>query len=157
MKRTVFALLLALGCLLCACTGSNGETIQVYRVLTLQNRMSGELLRAEPIEIPAAADPIQAAIEAFNAPAKDANLENPLPGYAKLLKGTLEDGTLTLNAEPGYRVLTGIELAQANACVVLTFTGLPGVERVTIRCGDQVMCNAMTPDSLVLTDTSTGD
>lgn len=157
MKRMIAVLLAALLGLLCACAGEDGETIQIYRVLTLQSQENGELVRAETVALPDNADIIQATIEAFNAPAREADLKNPLPEYANLLHGTLEGGTLTLEAEPGYRLLTGIELAQANACVVLTFTELPDVDRVTIRCGDQVMCNAMSPDNLVLTDISTSD
>lgn len=155
MRRKLLPLLLALACLLCACAQEQSETVQVYRVLTA--RTNGELVRAETVKIPAAADPVQATIDAFNAPAQDSELKNPLPEYAALKSGILENGTLTLEAEPGYRVLTGMELTQANACVVLTFAALPGVECVTIRSGDRVLCNAMTPNGLVLTDTSTGD
>lgn len=157
MKRKLLPLLLALACLLCACAQEPSETIQIYRVRILQSHTNGEIVRAESVKISANADPIQATIDAFNAPAQDSELENPLPEYAALKSGILENGTLTLEAEPGYRVLTGMELTQANACVVLTFAALPGVERVTIRSGDRVLCNAMTPDGLVLTDTSTGD
>lgn len=155
MRRKLLPLLLALACLLSACAQEPSETVQIYRVLT--ERANGELVRAETVKISARADPVQATIDAFNAPAQDSGLENPLPEYAALKSGTLENGTLTLEAEPGYRVLTGMELTQANACVVLTFAALPDVERVTIRSGDRVLCNAMTPDSLALTDTSTGD
>lgn len=157
MKRSLLPLLFALACLLSACAHPQGETIEIYRVLTPQNRTDGALVRAETVQLPAGADRIQAAIDAFNAPAQDSRLENPLPEYAALKSGILENGTLTLEAEPGYRVLTGMELTQANACVVLTFAALPDVERVTIRSGDRVLCNAMTPESLALTDTSTGD
>lgn len=157
MKRRLLPLLLVLACLLCACAQGTSETIQIYRVLTVQNRTNGELVRAESVKIRADADPIQATIDAFNAPVQDSALENPVPEYAALKSGTLENGTLTLEALSGYRVLTGMELAQANACVVLTFSALPDVARVTIRSGDRVLCSAMTPDSLVLTDMSTGD
>lgn len=157
MKRILLLLLLVLTCLLGACAQEPAETVEIYRVLTLQNRAHGELVRAETLRLPAGADRIQATIDAFNAPAQDSGLENPLPEYAALISGILENGTLTLEAEPGYRVLTGMELTQANACVVLTFSALPDVERVTVRSGDRVLCNAMTPESLVLTDTSTGE
>ena len=157
MKR-MLPLLLALAFLLyAACAQTPGETVEIYRVRTEQSRTNGELVRAETMEIPADADLIQAVIDAFNAPARAQDLENPLSSSAALISGMFEDGTLTLEAKPGYCVLTGMELAQANACVVLTFSALPGVARVTVRSGDRVLCSAMTPDSLVLTDTSTGD
>lgn len=155
MKRRLLPLLLALVCMLCACAREPCETVRIYRVVT--GRADGELVRAEAVKIPAEADRVQAVIDVFNAPAQDSGLENPLPEYAALKRGTLENGTLTLETEPGYRVLAGMELTQANACVVLTFAALPGVECVTIRSGDRVLCSAMTPDNLVLTDTDAGD
>lgn len=154
MKRTALAALLALACLLCACGKQPGGTLEVYRVLRSDRQTSGELLRAETVPAPIRIDSVSAAVAAFNDAPQGEALENPLPEDAHIIGSMLERGTLTLEADRGYRSLSGMALTRANACIVLTFTALDGVDRVTLICSGSTVFSKLTPDDLVLTDTS---
>lgn len=151
-RLCALALLLAAALALGACGDSGGATAEVYRVRALESQTGGSLLATETVALAVGVDTIPAYIDAFNAAPQTAGLENPVPESAALTGGSLADGTLTLEAKGGYRTLSGIALTRANACVVLTFSAIPGVERVTIRSGDRVVCENLTAADLVLAD-----
>ncbi len=89
-------------------------------------------LASEKRDLPAG-DTLRWAVLELLSPPLTSGLKTAIPADVTLLSALLqEDGTAEVDFSAAYHALSGIGLTLADACVTLTLTQLPGVDRVRI-------------------------
>lgn len=157
MKKSACSLLvfmLAFLLLISACGAQTGGTqISIYRTLSPYYLTKGDLVDIEKVPLNPGIDIINSAISAFNSAPDDLRLRNPLPDGARIFGYSLTSGVLRLETK-GCEDLEGIELTVLHCCAVLTFCAIDGIDAVSIWSGETELCPPLSPEDMILTDTS---
>lgn len=130
----VFALLLALLCLLGGCMppASQETTYEVYFRAKGTDAVPEAALVSERCSLTEGEDPVQGLLDRLLAGPESEDLEPALPASVTLRQWTLHDGLLTVDFSGRYGSLSGIALTLADYSVVLTLTQLDTVNSVRI-------------------------
>ena len=132
--------LLALG----ACSAAGAE-VTVWRAVPSYYLESGAAIESETVRADAGLSEIDAAVAAFNS-------ERPLPDGVDITGWELDGTELKLSVSAEYASVTGYRRSIADACMVLTFCAIEGVERVSIYSEGTMLTAAMSAADIVLTD-----
>ena len=141
MKQRFLFSLCTLACLLfvltgCQSTNTNGKNtgVSIYYV-TGEQKLAGEpLLLARHLPLPSEEnDPLQFALyELFHTPADAPHLQSAFPAGVTLHDYEINEGVVTVHLSENYAQMTGIDLALADACAVMTLCALPDINGVRL-------------------------
>lgn len=156
MKKAL-PLLLILALLLCGCGGGTSSpssgSISVYRLVSGEYRDELGLTYAETASVPSDSDAVAAAVAAFRSAPEDDRLLSPIPQGVEILSATAENGVVNVLVSRGEEEPERIAESELCACLALTLCQLPGIDGVTVACGDDLLCVDLSPDDIVLNNT----
>ena len=141
MKKSFTLLLVVALCLgqLCGCAQREGRVaVNIYR-LGPQEQGGARPILSERVEIEDAplAEEIVAVTARLLRPDGASRLESPFPAGVTILSHELDGDLLTLDFSAGYADLPIEKQLLADACTVLTFTAITGVQAVRLQVDGQ--------------------
>ena len=152
MKKRFACLALASALLALGACSAAGAEVTVWRAVPSYYLESGAAIESETVRADAGPSEIDAAVAAFNSDTNDAELERPLPDGVDITGWELDGTELKLSVSAEYASVTGYRRSIADACMVLTFCAIEGVERVSIYSEGTMLTAAMSAADIVLTD-----
>ncbi len=141
MKQHVLALALAAALLLCACgapSAQSGALYSVYYRTELSQSGGADAVCAvgTRAEGESAERIASALLRRMLAGTQDGGV-SPLPEGTQVLDVAIDDGVAVVNLSAEYTRLSGMDLTLADACIALTLSQLPEVERVSVLAQGQ--------------------
>lgn len=138
MKRRVCVFLLSLSVLLCGCgtTGSQQQTAaRLYYVLLAEDQPGPAIDGEEVYVSDLTVDALMAAL--LSGPADGSTYRQTFPNGTALQSWELADGRLALDLSESFGRLSGVDLIEAEYCIVMTVAQLDGIDDVVITVNGQ--------------------
>lgn len=151
-KRLICTLVCALLLCLTACSLS-GARVLVWRAVSDYYLGTGTAVESEYVSVDTSQSIIDATVAAFNSTTDDKELERALPDGVGITDWELDGTDLKLYVSAGYASVTGSRRSIGDACMVLTFCAIDGVETVSVYSGEAMLTSAMDENDIILTDT----
>lgn len=143
MKRGIGVLLLSLLMLLYGCGKAGGQrqaAVQLYYVLLDENQ-AGAAIEGEERYIPdRTVESLMTAL--LKGPTDGNTYRQTFPSGTTLQSWSLEEGRLTLDLSESFGRLSGVELIEAEYCIVMTVSQLDGIDDVVITVNGQSLPGA---------------
>lgn len=125
------ALLAAAGCAVREGGSGKGTEYLVY-YSALSDPDGKSAVEGEPHTLPAERETVPGLMELLLARPGSDGLTSPFPAGLRLRSWELEEGQLHLDLSEEYDRLSGVDLTLADACLILTFSQVEGVESVYV-------------------------
>lgn len=151
-RRLIFALACVLVLCLTACS-LTGARVLIWRAVSEYSLETGTAIESEYVRVNTSMSVIDATVTAFNSAAGESELERALPEGIEITDWELDDTDLKLYVSAGYASVTGYRRSIGDACMVLTFCAIDGVETVSVYSGETLLTSAMDENDIILTDT----
>ena len=149
MKIRVFLAAVCLA-LLAGCAMAGTEDVVVYRAVSPYYLTDGPAIEPEEVAVDTWLGAIEPAVVAFSSDSDEPDLQCALPDGVEITGWELDGSELRIYVSPQYAALTGHNRTVADACIVLTFCAIDGIESVSIYSGDTLLTARLGVDDLLL-------
>lgn len=139
---------------LTGCAMAGTEDVVVYRAVSPYYLTDGIAVEPEKVAVDSSLGEIDAAVAAFNSDTDEPELQRPMPNGVDITGWELAGSELRIYVSPQYAALTGHNRTISDACIVLTFCAIDGIDSVSIYSGEILLTARLGAGDLLLSDGS---